>query len=75
MAQPAIDKQATNVEPTGADQTENFPHPKEPVEQNGTPETAAEVEMVDITLPFFLCFFVCGYIIIVSVYRMKLMRK
>ena len=56
LDQPVNDKEATNVEPTGADQTENFPHPKEPVEQNGTPETAAEVEMVYISLPFFICF-------------------
>ena len=57
LDQPVIDKEATNVEPTGEDQPENFPHPKEPVEQNDTPKTAAEVEMlVDITLPFFICF-------------------
>ncbi len=51
-----VDKEATNVEPTGEDQTENFPYPKEPVEQNYTPKTATEVEMVDINLPFFICF-------------------
>jgi len=56
LAQPVVDKEATNVEPTGEDQTENFPYPKEPVEQNYTPKTATEVEMVDINLPFFICF-------------------
>jgi len=50
LAQPAIDKQATNVEPTGEEQPENYSHPKEPVERNGMPPTTAEVEMVDITI-------------------------
>ena len=52
MAQPAIDKQATNVEPTGEEQPENIP--KEPVEQNGMPKPTADVEMVDITIS--ICF-------------------
>ncbi len=42
--QPAIDTQATNLEPTGEEQPENFSHPKEPVEQNDTLKTVAEVE-------------------------------
>ena len=46
--QPAIDKEATYMNPKGEEQPENFSHPKRPVEKNDGPttKTATEVEMV-----------------------------
>ena len=44
--QPVLENEATNLKPTGEEQPENFSHPKEPVEQNDTAKTAADVEMV-----------------------------
>jgi len=45
--QPVIDTEATDLKPNGEEQLENcYSHSNEPVEQNDTPKTAAEVEMV-----------------------------
>ena len=53
MAQQVVDKEAMHVEPTGEEQPENLLLPKSPVHENDIPKTdAAEMEMVDINLPF-----------------------
>ena len=49
----SLTKRRCNVEPTGEEQPENLFTPKESSRhENDIPKTAAEMEMVDINLPF-----------------------